>query len=136
MSKKPVNLSVKAVICNEEGRFLLLKRSMNSKGNPGKWDLPGGKLDSGENIEEGLLREVAEEAGVSISLGQVLGAAESETPTTRVVYLIFEGDLQSGEVDLSHEHDDYVWLQKKDLPSIDILTPFLKILQSYQQRKE
>lgn len=43
MSHKPFALSAKVVVRDEEGRCLLLKRSMSSKGNPGKWDLPGGR---------------------------------------------------------------------------------------------
>lgn len=56
MSYKPFALSAKVVIRDKEGRCLLLKRSMSSKGNPGKWDLPGGKVDAGQNLEQELLR--------------------------------------------------------------------------------
>ena len=72
MSHKPFALSAKVVVRDEEGRCLLLKRSMSSKGNPGKWDLPGGKVDIGESFDQGLLREVAEETGLTISLQRVL----------------------------------------------------------------
>lgn len=91
MPRKPFGLSVKVLIQDMEGRCLLLKRSLNSKGNPGKWDLPGGKVDVGENLEQGLLREVAEEAGLTISLQRVLGAAEPALPAKRVACLILGG---------------------------------------------
>lgn len=61
MLGKPLSLSVKIVIRDDNSRFLLLKSSMSSKGNPGKWDLPGGKIDAGESFDEALHREVFEE---------------------------------------------------------------------------
>jgi 8-oxo-dGTP diphosphatase len=133
MPYKTFSLSAKVVIRDKEGRCLLLKRSMSSKGNPGKWDLPGGKVDAGESLEEGLLREVREEGGLTISLRRVLGAAESESPTKRVAYLIFEGRLVSGEVRLSDEHDDFIWIDRKDLGSVDIAEQFRPFLETYSR---
>jgi 8-oxo-dGTP diphosphatase len=133
MPHKPFSLSVKVIIRDKEGRCLLLKRSMSSKGNPGKWDLPGGKVDVGENLEQGLLREVKEEAGLIISLQSVLGAAESATPTKRVAYLIFEGCLESGQVCLSEEHDDFTWVDRKALGEMDVAEQFRPFLIAYSQ---
>ena len=65
MTRKPFVLSAKVVVRDAHGRCLLLKRSMSSKNNRGKWDLPGGKVDAGERFDEALLREVAEETGLS-----------------------------------------------------------------------
>jgi 8-oxo-dGTP diphosphatase len=133
MSHKQYSLSVKVIIRDADGRCLLLKRSMSSKGNPGKWDLPGGKVDAGENLEQGLLREVAEETGLTISLQRVLGAAESESPTKRVAYLIFEGLVESGRVRLSGEHDDFAWVDRQDLAKVNIAEQFRPFLKAYSQ---
>ena len=128
MPHKPFALSAKVVIRNNEGECLLLKRAMNSKNNPGKWDLPGGKVDAGENLEHGLLREVVEETGLTISLQCVLGAAEYESPTNRVAYLILEGLIQSGRVRLSSEHDDFTWVSREDLDKVEIVEQFRPFL--------
>ncbi len=133
MPHKPFALSAKVVIRDKEGRCLLLKRSMSSKGNPGKWDLPGGKVDAGEDLEQGLLREVTEETGLTISLQRVLGAAESESPTKMVAYLILEGKLRSGQVRLSSEHDDFVWVDRQGIADIDIAGQFRPFLEAYGQ---
>jgi 8-oxo-dGTP diphosphatase len=124
MPEKPFRLSVKVIVRDDNGRCLLLKRSLSSKGNPGKWDLPGGKVDPGESFDEGLIREVAEETGLRISLQHVLGAAESESPAWKVVYLILEGRVESGDVRLSSEHDDYTWVDRKDLATVDLASQF------------
>jgi len=133
MSYKPFALSAKVLIRDDNGHCLLLKRSMSSKGNPGKWDLPGGKVDAGESLEEGLLREVAEETGLTISLLHVLGAAESETSAKKVAYLILEGRLESGQLRLSSEHDDYTWADRQGLAKADIAEQFSHILKAYSR---
>jgi 8-oxo-dGTP pyrophosphatase MutT (NUDIX family) len=55
------------IVENEEGKILLQFRR-------GKWDLPKGKLDKGESIEECAVREVEEETGLqNIQLGALIG---------------------------------------------------------------
>lgn len=131
MAGKPLVLSVKVVVRDASGRCLLLKRSLRSKGNPGKWDLPGGKVDPGENFTQGILREVAEETGLTISIQRVGGVAESESPTNKVVYLILEGRLESGQVQLSSEHDEYVWVNRWELPKMELADQFRAFAQTY-----
>ena len=133
MSGKSYALSIKVVIRDEAGRCLLLKRSLSSKGNPGKWEFPGGKVEAGENFEAGLLREVAEETGLTISLQRVVGAAEFELPDRKVAYLILEGRLESGQVRLSSEHTDYAWVAPQELPTMDLAEQFRPFAQAYSQ---
>jgi len=133
MLGKPLALSVKVMVHDKSGRCLLLKRSLNSKGNPGKWDLPGGKVDPGESFDQGLLREVTEETGLRISLQHVAGVAESELPTRKVVYLILEGCLESGQVRLSSEHDEYIWVNRQELPRIELAEQFQAFARAYSQ---
>lgn len=132
-ARKPLRLSVKIVVRDETGRCLLLKRSMTSGGNPGKWEFPGGKIDPGESLDQALLREVAEETGLTISIQGVAGTAESELPTAKVVYLILEGRVESGQVRLSSEHDDYVWVDREELPTVDLAPQFLPFARAYSE---
>ena len=71
--EKPYIISVYAILRNEKGEFLLLRRSENSHSNPGKWDLPGGKLGQEETLGEAVAREVWEETGISIVPGKLQG---------------------------------------------------------------
>jgi 8-oxo-dGTP diphosphatase len=119
--EKPFYLSVKVAILDGEGRCLLLKRSQSSKGNPGKWELPGGKVDPGEDFDKALVREVIEETGLSVALEHVFGSAERELPHRKIAYLIMEGRLKSGRVSLSEEHDDFIWVDPEELPKMDLL---------------
>ena len=66
--RRPV-VGIAAAARTEDGRWLLIRR-----GDTGKWALPGGTLEWGETLRTGILRELAEEAGVDVvSLGEVLG---------------------------------------------------------------
>jgi len=129
--RKPFSLSIKVVIRDRVGRCLLLKRSKHSKGNPGKWEFPGGKVETGEDVGTGLLREVTEETGLTILLERVVGAAQSELPTKKVAYLIVEARLESGDVRLSSEHEEYAWVARADLATMDLAPQFLFFAQGY-----
>ena len=131
MPNKPFQLSAKVVILDKDGRCLLLRRSPQSKNNAGKWDLPGGKVDAGEAFDAALLREVREETGLEIELERLLGAAESETPTPRVVYLILVGRHAAGRVLLSPEHDDCAWVAREELPQVDLSPQFIPFMQAF-----
>lgn len=129
--RKPFVLSVRMLIRDENGRCLLLKRSMNNKSNVGKWEFPGGKIDPGEKFEDAMLREVAEETRLKVRLERVGGSAESEMPAVRVAYLIFEGTKEAGEVCLSSEHDDYAWVTPQELPKYDLVEQFRPFAEIY-----
>lgn len=131
MAQKPFALSVKVVVRDENGRCLLLKRSAASKANAGKWDLPGGKLDPGERVDEALCREVAEETGVTISVRRVVGSAQSDLPDRVVAYLIMEAYLESGVVRLSDEHEESVWVAVSELPRMDMAEQFRSFVCAY-----
>lgn len=64
-------LAASAVIRDSAGRFLLVQRA-----NPpeeGHWTLPGGRVDSGETLEQTAIREVYEETGLTICIVRELG---------------------------------------------------------------
>jgi 8-oxo-dGTP diphosphatase len=121
--EKPYIVSVYAVFRNEKGEFLLLRRSENSHSNPGKWDLPGGKLTRGEPLEEAVVREVWEETGISIPLSQIAGYTTFELPDKNVIAIVYDGGYIIADVKLSNEHVEYSWssldsiLKMNDLPS-------------------
>ena len=121
---KPFKLSVKAVIRQIDGRLLLLKRSPNCRINVGKWDLPGGKVEQGENFDQALIREVLEETGLLISLQRVVGTAERELLEWKVVYLILEGHIVTGGLQLSPEHSEYCWATSQDLLDLELVEQF------------
>ncbi len=62
----PVIRAAKVVILDKEGNVLLLRRSDTHPRHPLHLDLPGGIVEEGESFEEGVVREVKEETGLTI----------------------------------------------------------------------
>lgn len=124
MKEKPYKLATRVLIKDRLGRCLLLKRSLTSKTNGGKWEFPGGKVDSGEDFYEALKREITEETGLKVSFQRVAGAVEMEMPDFKVAQIILEANTQASEVRLSNEHSEYAWIKPQDLLNMD-LTPCL-----------
>ncbi len=105
---KPLGVAGKAVI-RKDGRFLLIQRSPSSRFDPGRWELPGGKIDHGEDLVEAVKREVREEVGIEISVGRPIKTWHFFKDPFWVTGVTFLCDYVSGEVRLSREHSAFVW---------------------------
>ncbi len=68
-------LGVAAVIWNAEGDVLLIRRAKEPR--KGQWSLPGGKLEFGETLIEGVRREVREETGLEVEILGLVDVAET-----------------------------------------------------------
>lgn len=127
-SSKPYGLTVRAVIYDESGRILLLKRSMRSRNYPGKWEFPGGKVDPGERFDDALIREVLEETGMTGHIKRYIGAAEAKLPHVNAIQLVMEVEAH-GTPAISHEHDGLTWATVEELLSMDMVdwvVPFVR----------
>jgi 8-oxo-dGTP pyrophosphatase MutT (NUDIX family) len=81
-----VEADVPAMSGEREAAFLLTKRTPKLRAHGGQWALPGGRVDSGETIEQTALRELHEELGVLASTDDILGTLDDYP--TRSGYLI------------------------------------------------
>jgi len=124
--EKPYIVSVYAIIRNEKSEFLLLRRSEDSHTNPGKWDLPGGKLEREEILEEAIVREIWEETGISIVPGDIAGYVISELPEKKVIAIVYDGGYLITDVKLSYEHMEYAWISLDKILEINNLPPYFK----------
>ena len=103
MSTPPI--SVKGVLIDQDRVLLLLNER-------GEWDLPGGRPDPGEDHRAALKREVQEEAGLTVEVGEALGDYLFEVLPGRFVRIqpFFCRLTGGGDVVLSHEHLETRWL--------------------------
>ena len=97
----------KAVVIKEDGALLLL-RSAGEK-FPNKWDLPGGHIHIGENPKDGLIREVKEETGVTLS--EPIEKLYEEDNIT-----FYKAQMPDGEIKLSHEHEEHKFVSQDNIP--------------------
>jgi mutator protein MutT len=133
METPRMSLSVKVIVRDPHGCVLLLRRSLASKGNPGKWEFPGGKVDAGEAFDAALVREVREETGLTIQLAGSFGTCESKLGDRCLVYLVLEGTTQKTDVQLSTEHDAHKWVRPDDFGDVEFAPQFRRIAQRYIQ---
>lgn len=126
-------LAVRALVSDDNGKILIIKRSTDSKTNPGKWELPGGKVDQGESFDQALLREVYEETNLKISLDHVVGASEQNLHVIRAVHIIMSGKIMDGELKISSEHEGYAWVFFEDLIDYELTDWLDSFVKSHYQ---
>jgi len=117
-SERPRVVLVNRCIIEDDGRLLVVRRAADDNRGAGLWEIPGGKLDSGQDLPTALQREVKEETGLSVEPASPLVYANSyvipDGPYEGLPYvlLVHIGRIVSGTtcaVTLSHEHDEFAW---------------------------
>lgn len=119
MGMKVFHVGVKGVIV-VDGRVLLLKRENRWSGV--FWDVPGGRMEGGEEIEETLRRELREELPSigRIEVGELIHAARVPTDEAiGLVLLYYRVVAEVPTVELSDEHIGYTWAGIDDLPALE-----------------
>jgi hypothetical protein len=107
-------------------RVLLLKRAADDRRHPGVWDLPGGRLETGETPTQAAIREAREEAGASLSPQHLKELSHTESGD--VDYTTFCAYTAEPFLpELSDEHDHYVWASRVTLPE-NIIAPLEALL--------
>ena len=126
-SRPKVVLVNRALVQNKKKEVLLIQRSHNDSYMPGKWELPGGKLDTGQDISNALEREVLEETGLVVLPTDKVAYWHSEILTSGkykgLPYIVLVGLAKSigGKVTLSNEHNDFAWVTKKEALQYDLV---------------
>lgn len=115
MTEHKIAVALKAVLVYNR-RILMLQRSFEDDVGPGIWEFPGGKLEFGETLRDGLKREIREETGLAARVGQLLYATSFQTgPQRQVVLLTYLCGCESGAVRLSQEHEAFLWAARPQL---------------------
>jgi 8-oxo-dGTP diphosphatase len=109
---------VAAVITDDEGRVLACRRAPH-KSLAGSWEFPGGKVEPGESDADALVREIQEELGVQIEVGDYLATSVNKAGDLDIELLAFRATLRKGQVKGSSDHDRFLWLSANDLHSVD-----------------
>ena len=123
-----LQVGVKILLKNKEGKFLLLHRNLTKyPGVKGEWDIPGGRINSGTPLLENLKREVAEETGLLLSGEPKLLAAQDILREGRhIVRLSYIGEAEGKVILDTEENDEYQWCAPLELKKLENLDIFLK----------
>ncbi len=132
-----IMIGVGAVIEDGAGRILLVKHIPERGGFwQGKWICPGGELESGETIEEGIKREVKEETQLEIDLVAPLHPFDrivrsNDKVTLHVIYIDYLARVTGGKLKPGSDIGQAIWVEKERIPQIweDLHDDTKKLLQ-------
>ena len=94
-----------ALISNAAGEILLISSPRRG------WEIPGGQIEVGESLIDGLLREIREETGVSAEIGVLIGVYSNVQAPTKVIFT-FWGSYVSGDLTPSPESTEVRWVKR------------------------
>ena len=113
--------AVRALVENDAGQLLLLKRANTRFGN-NLWCLPGGKVDLGQTVEEALESELAEELSVQLVVATFFFYQNSlpmEPGGLHFINFYFHCRVE-GEPKLNKESSDYAWIGPDHMEEYEI----------------
>ncbi len=106
-------------ILKDKDLLLIVKRNENDELYPGAWEFPGGHLEKGETLKDGLKRELKEEIGFTDEFNPIITHYYDEVNEKNNVLVhdleidfIINVDSSKINVKLSNEHCDYKWVIK------------------------
>lgn len=136
IQNKELHRVTSTAIIHKDGKYLIIRRSLNKKAFPGKWTVPGGGLEVDDYIslpktnedswyyaiENSLKREVMEETGLEIENMKYLCDVVFIRPDgIPVVTLSYYCDWKSGELILNDENIDYQWIGAPEAKNYDLI---------------
>jgi A/G-specific adenine glycosylase len=106
--------TVTAAVIRQNGRVLIARRPEDGLLG-GLWEFPGGKVDAGETLPEGLQREIQEELDAQVEVGAALGVYRHAFTHFRITLHAFECRLRNGDRPVAREHTAINWVPVSEL---------------------
>ena len=112
-----------AAIIIKNGSLLLIKRGVEP--SLGKWSVPGGSIEWGESLKDALKREVREETGLDIEVGEVAGVFDlivpgDDAPGFHYVIIDYFARSVGGALKAGDDAADARWVPLGDLENYDL----------------
>jgi len=132
-------IAAKALIVNDKGQILVLREAETYEEgtNIGRYELPGGRINRGEPLLEGLVREVKEESGLEVEIGHVIYADEwwpvIKDDKNQIVGIFFLCKPLHQNIRLSNEHDDFQWINVNEAEKYDVTKAEARAIEAYSE---
>ncbi|MBN1581276.1 MAG: NUDIX domain-containing protein [Anaerolineae bacterium] len=137
-----IGVGVGAIVVDDTGRLFLAKRGPEAKNECGLWEFPGGSVEFGETLADALKREMCEEYGIEIVVGELLDVVDHILPQEGQHWVspTFICTIAHGEPHICEpgKCDDIGWFSLTDMPQ-DLTqvtqTNLAHYLQQHQEQK-
>ena len=120
-------IKVTGAILTKKGQILIAKRKTGSRLG-GKWEFPGGKIETDESPEDCLIREIKEELSINIKVGSFLGDSIYHYDHLSIQLLIYRVYWVSGEMHI-RVHDRIAWVPISKLDRFDFAPADIPIVE-------
>ncbi len=136
-------VATKALI-ERDGKVLVLRESSKYKDgtNAARYDVVGGRITPGELLTDALQREVREETGLAIEIGEPFFADESlPRPQVRgeewqIVKIYFRCKASPGDVLLSDDHDESRWIDPQTYAEAGLIPNLYPAFEAYLKHRQ
>ena len=118
-------IEVVCAVIVEAGRVLLCKRGKGMHLS-GHWEFPGGKVDAGETPREALVREILEELGCRVEVGEALEPVEHAYPDLELCLRPFLCVVCGGTPE-ALEHEEISWFPPSSLSELPLAAADVKV---------
>jgi len=96
----------------KDGKLFVVKRASDDVQKPNVWEIPGGRLDLGEDPFLGIIREIKEETGMYIDVVYPMSVRHFERDDGQIItMIIFLCKPKNDFVKLSEEHSQFEWVE-------------------------
>jgi A/G-specific adenine glycosylase len=129
--KKTPHYHVPVGIIWRRRKLLITKRPMDAMLG-GLWEFPGGKQERGESLEDACRREIREETGLAVTVGEHLISVKHAYSHFRVTLHAFHCDARRGRVRLT-KCDDFRWVAPAELSDYPFPSGSRGIIESLQK---
>ena len=112
---------VGALVYDEQHRLLVVRRA-NEPGR-GLWSLPGGRVEPGEDDPTAVAREVAEETGLRVEVGKLVGEVERDAPNGKL-YVIrdYQAEPVGGALEAGDDASDARFVNRDEFDALPTAT--------------
>lgn len=118
---------VGAVFSTEESVLAFRRNADRSAG--GKWEFPGGKVESDETPEEALRREILEELGLHVTVGRLIDRSSTVVGENTIDLACYFVDADEYPAE-SSDHDQIVWQRFSEIRDLDWAAPDIPAIEA------
>lgn len=126
-----ITIVVTAAVIENQGNFLIAQRKKQSHQGM-KWEFPGGKIEPGESPELCLAREIREELGINIEVGDIFKVISHNYGEKQVILLCYKCRMLSGTLS-PIECEDFQWVTPEQMQGFDFAPADVPLVQALQK---